>query len=407
MKFRYLPIVLAAAFAATTAFAGDFVKAPRGPGKEPQEKEISGITVKAAPQAMDAEELKEAPQEGTPRNIIYIIGDGMGQGSLRFTSLFLHSAYGKLFMEQLPAKGLLLTYSASSMVTDSAASGTALSSGYKTNNHTIGMTPDKKKYKSIAAVSLEAGKSVGVITNDPLTGATPSAFIGHVPSRTMSDELAADAAKCGYDILIGNQYDKPFRPADALGSRKDGRNLCEEMEDAGYIRVNSLDEFKSAEAGKKVLGFLPAPTEDTENLSLIAATAFERLNKNPKGFFLVIENTYADHGGHNNKPELTLNAVAMTDFVVQKAIEFALKNKDTLVVVTADHETGGIQPVINVNAQLPHVYYGSTGHTGDPVPLFAFGPGSAFFNGIHNNIEVAPYFAKLWGLKTGLEAPIE
>lgn len=272
-------------------------------------------------------------------------------------------------MEQLPVNGMALTYSANSPVTDSAASGTALSSGYKTNNGFVGMTPEKEALRSIAEEARDSGRSVGIITTDSLTGATPAAFSAHVPSRGMASEIAADQLGTNYQLLIGNGI-RAYLPEAEKGSRKDGRSIVDEFIGKGYIRIDSLDSFRNAEK-LPVFGFIDGWQQDTKLLSQIAAEAFERLSANPKGFFIMIEGHFPDYGGHGNNPELSANGPLMVDFTVRAALDFAKRNSDTLIVVTADHETGGLYCAPNYrDPQRPFIHYTTQSHTGAPVPGF-------------------------------------
>ena len=358
-------------------------------------KELRGTY--PAPEPVDAAELAEYPRTGTPKNIIFIIGDGMGQGAVKFAGLHAHARPQSLVMEQLPVNGMALTYSANSPVTDSAASGTALSSGYKTNNGFVGMTPEKEALRSIAEEARDSGRSVGIITTDSLTGATPAAFSAHVPSRGMASEIAADQLGTNYQLLIGNGI-RAYLPEAEKGSRKDGRSIVDEFIGKGYIRIDSLDSFRNAEK-LPVFGFIDGWQQDTKLLSQIAAEAFERLSANPKGFFIMIEGHFPDYGGHGNNPELSANGPLMVDFTVRAALDFAKRNSDTLIVVTADHETGGLYCAPNYrDPQRPFIHYTTQSHTGAPVPVFAFGPGSDRFSGVIENIAIPSTMAELWKL---------
>lgn len=350
-----------------------------------------------APEPVDPAELAKTPRTGTPKNIILIIGDGMGQGAVKLAGLHAHGRPQSLAMEQLPVNGMAKTASANSSVTDSAASGTALSSGYKTNNGYIGVTPEKQPMRSIAEEARDSDRSVGIITTDQLTGATPAAFSAHVPHRGMAQEIAEQQAKTGYQILIGNGA-KPFLPKSEKGTRKDDRNLVDELQKDGYIRIGSLEEFRKAEK-RPVFGFIGDWAQDTKLLSQISAEAMNRLAANPKGFFLMIEGHFPDHGGHGNNPEYSVNGPLMVDFTVKAALDFAKQNPDTLIVVTADHETGGIYCAPNPqNPKRPYILYTTKSHTGAPVPVYAFGPGSERFAGILDNTNIPSAMADLWKL---------
>lgn len=403
---QFLPLILAV-FALPLA-AADFARPPEKNTRTPRKQEYKLKRNHPAPAPVDAKELAAFPQNGTPRNIIFIIGDGMGQGAQAFASLHAHGAPDKLVMQQMPAAGLAQTFSANSSVTDSAASGTALSSGYKTNNSMIGVNPELKKFRSIAEAAQADGRAVGIMTCDSLAGATPAAFYAHEKHRYMGPEIAAWTVASNFDVLIGNGDRKPFLPKELKGKRADGRNICAELTAKGYLETSKEDALAKAPANSKVFGFMNFPLDDTASLARAAGLVFERLNASPKGFFVMVECAYPDWGGHGNKPDSSAGGVLMTDFLVRQALDFAMKHKDTLVVVTADHETGGISVSPNRDdPKNPHIYYNGTGHSGAPVAVFAFGPGSAFFNGVIDNIDIPRHFSKLWNLKIGLESEIK
>jgi len=345
---------------------------------------------------------------GTPRNIIMIIGDGMGQGALHGSSIAVHGATGRLLMEQLPVSGLVMTYSANSDVTESAASATALSGGYKTNNSTLGMCPDGKAYKSIAEAARDSGRSVGLITTDNMTGATAAAYLSHVPKRSLTDEIALWVAKSRFDFLVGDGIGHFLPQSQKRGKRKDDRDLVREMRAAGYAFCTSPDQVMQAPDGK-VLGLVDwgKVAGNVTVLSKVAGNAFARLDKNPKGFFAMVECSLPDAGGHGNDPDKTVNGVMNIEFVLREALDFAKRKGDTLVVVTADHETGAIQAITDPkDPHHPIFYYGCADHTDAPVALFAFGPGSDAFRGCIENSAVANSFAHCWNLRIGFQNPV-
>jgi alkaline phosphatase len=158
-----------------------------------------------------------ADESATPKNIVLIIGDGMGQGALKLTSLYQHRAEGRLLMEQLPVALLCTTHSASADVTDSAAAATALACGVKTDNHFLGVTSDRKRLTSYAEAARRGGRSIGLITSDAITGATPGGFYAHQESRSGYQGVASDAAASGFDVLIGNNNGRAMVPAPTGG----------------------------------------------------------------------------------------------------------------------------------------------------------------------------------------------
>lgn len=345
--------------------------------------------------------LADADEKAVPKNIILVIGDGMGSGALKLASLYQHKAEGQLVLQRLPTVGLCETYSASSDVTDSAAAATAVASGHKTANGMLGLSPDGKRLTPFTEVAHRAGYAVGLITSDALTGATPSGFYAHVDARGAYQKVADDAAVCGYEVLIGNANAKGwFVPKNAGGQRDDTRNVAEEMVAKGYAVIESREAFAQAAADKRVLGFMAKGTLDHETcLAELTETALARLSRDDKGFFLMVECTITDGGGHANNPEMTVRGTLQVDWAVRQAVAFARARGDTLVVVTADHETGGLDAIMSrTDPKRLVISYTSTNHTGVPVPVYAFGPGAQLFSGLFDNTDIAKKISALWSL---------
>ncbi len=358
------------------------------------------LTKKFVAPTLDAP-LDPATNASAPKNIVLIIGDGMGPGALKLTSLYQHAAEGRLVLEQLPVASLCTTRSASSNVTDSAAASTAFACGYKTNNGYLGLDPAKALVTSFADLAHRDGRAVGLITSDAITGATPAGFYAHEISRNSYQGVADDAAASSFDVLIGNANGKAwFLPKDKKGERKDARNLLNEMKASGYVVAETPRSFAKASADKRVLGFMDAPTlEPEKSLGKLTEIALARLGKNDKGFFLMVECAITDAGGHGNKPELTVRGTLQVDWAVKRALTFARKQGDTLVLVTADHETGGLTcGVTNTPPGKLVMNYATTSHTGVPVKFYAYGPGAHLFSGKIDNTDIAKTIARLWQL---------
>ncbi|MDR1009785.1 MAG: alkaline phosphatase [Opitutaceae bacterium] len=358
------------------------------------DKTYAAPTLGKPPAAFDANAI--------PKNVILIIGDGMGPGALQLTSLYQHKAEGRLVMEQLPVDTRCVTVSLGPSVTDSAAAATAFATGIKTKNSRLGMTEDKKAVVSIAeAASRQKGKSVAIITSDGITDATPAGFYAHVSARNYHEEIAVFAATSGYDILIGGVKGKPwfFGKDTADGKREDGRNLINEMASAGYACIENQAAFDQAPAGKRVVGFMPQGTLDSETcLADLEKTALGRLSRNDKGFFMMLECAITDKGGHGNNPELSVRGTLQVDWAVKAALEFAEARGDTLVMVTADHETGALSARISADGKLL-ISYATTSHTDIPVRFLAYGPGSGRFDRpLIDNTDVGRTIASLWDL---------
>ena len=345
--------------------------------------------------------LAKMADSAVPKNVIMVIGDGMGQGALKLTSLYQHKAEGRLLFEQLPVAGFCTTRSSNSEVTDSAAAATAFACGVKTVNGFLGITSDKKRLTAFTEVAHKEGRAVGLITSDAITGATPAGFFAHEVSRGSYQGVAQDAAASGFDILLGNSNGKAwFVPKADGGQRTDTRRVLDEMTAAGYTVSEDPAAFAKTRSDKRVLGFMGKGTLDSETcLAELTETALARLAKNDKGFFLMTECTITDGGGHGNKPELTVRGTIQVDWAVKAAVEFARKRGDTLVLVTADHETGGLTCCITNNPPGKLVIkYATTSHTGAPVKLYAYGPGAHLFSGTVDNTDIAKTICRLWNI---------
>jgi alkaline phosphatase len=345
--------------------------------------------------------LRLSDEAQTPKNVILIIGDGMGPGALQLTSLYQHKAEGRLIMEQLPVASFCTTLSLPTNVTDSAAASTAIASGIKTDNGSIGLTPDNRRLTPFTELARNEGRAVGLITSDALTGATPAGFFAHVDTRGAYQGVADHAAACGYDILIGNANGRGwFTPKAQGGQRTDTRDLLAEMGAAGYTVFEDRNGFDQAPADTRALGFMAKGTLDSETcLSQLTETAIKRLSRNDKGFFLMVECTITDGGGHSNNPELTVRGTLQVDWAVKTAVDFASENSETLVLVTADHETGGLSSTLTGNpAGKLVITYTTTSHTAKPVRLFAYGPGAHLFKGTVDNTDIGKNIRRLWNL---------
>jgi alkaline phosphatase len=340
-----------------------------------------------------------------PRNIILFIGDGMGAAHRQAARL---AAGGQLAMDRLPVQGGFYTGSANSAVTDSAAAATAMATGVKTYNGLLGMSPDQTVLTTILEQARHQGKSVGLITNTKVTHATPAGFAAHVPDRRMFTAIAGQMAAAGIDVLLGGGEDD-FLPDSATGCfpgkghRTDHRNLIEEMRKSGYTCVCGPEEFSALQPAKagKLLGLFSddgmerpfAPT-----LADMTAKALAILGKDPDGFFLMVEGGQIDWAGHDNDAANAIGDTLDLDRAVAVAAGFAARDGRTLLIVTADHETGGMavsaRPTGRADEDGPfktaddgtfYVTWETRQHTGLPVPVTACGPGSAPLQGEHEN----------------------
>lgn len=326
----------------------------------------------------------------TPKNVILFIGDGMGVAQL-FAGLTANR--GNLFIGNCKYIGFSKTSSSDRYVTDSAAGATAISTGTKTYNGAIGVGPDKNPIKTILEEASQKGKATGLVSTSSITHATPASFIAHQPSRSQEEDIATDFLKTDIDVFIGGGYD-------FFTQREDGRNLVDELVSKGYTVERELDKIE-AYRGKKLAG-LTAPkgngrvAERGNMLPVSTQTAIHVLQQNKKGFFLMVEGSFIDSGGHGNNTLQVVEEVLDFDRAVGRALDFAARDGNTLVVITADHETGGMS-IIDGSFETGMVKgsYTTGGHTGVMVPIFAYGPGASEFVGIMENTDIHAKIRKL------------
>ncbi|MBB4623116.1 alkaline phosphatase [Parabacteroides faecis] len=318
----------------------------------------------------------------SPKNIIILIGDGMGINQVQ--AAYTQNGGYLNMTNRCPFSGLRQTNSANKYTTDSAAGGTAIACGEKTNNGMVGMSADSIPMNSIIRLATLKGMSTGVISTSSITDATPASFVAHQPVRSMQEEIAEDFLNSDISLFIGGGL-KFFE------KRKDGRNISKELTDKGYKMAYTLEDVQPVENGK--LGVLMAedglkPVKERPANFLPDATqmALDLLSKNKKGFILMVEGSQIDWAGHNNDKEWMVNEMLDFDHAVGIALDFAERDGDTLVLITADHETGGVT-IANGDYEKKEitVKYNTGGHSASPVPFFSYGSGAELFSGFKDN----------------------
>lgn len=290
--------------------------------------------------------------------VFYFIGDGMGINQVNGAEMYLAEQEGRIGVKPLlfttfPAGTMATTFSATNSVTDSSAAGTALATGEKTYNGAVSMDDDKNVLSTVAERAKKVGRKVGIATSVSVDHATPAAFYAHQPNRSRYYEIALDLPKAGFDFYAGSGFLKPTTTAD----KKEAPNVFPIIEEAGYTIARGLDEYKekAADAKKMILiqkegadpSCLPYAIDHEEGdltLPEITESAVSFLSKgNKKGFFLMVEGGKIDWACHSNDPVTVFEEVIDLDNAVRVAYEFYKKHpKETLIVVTADHETGGM-----------------------------------------------------------------
>jgi alkaline phosphatase len=333
------------------------------------------------------------------KNVILLIGDGMGINQIASARIKLCGANGRLYIERMPVTGFINTHSIDNLIPDSASTGTAMATGFKTRNKMISVTPEGEKLISILEACQKKGMSTGLIATSRITHATPATFACHVKSRYNQEEIAVQLINSQIDIMLGGGRDF-FLPQTILGSkRKDNRNLVEEAQGKGYTYITTANQLKLTDSQKLLglfqMGYL-SQKDHVPSLGEMTEKSIELLNRNQKGFFLMVEGSQIDWAGHDNDTPELIKQMQFFDEAVKRALDFALKDQKTLVIVTADHETGGMSiyrgALNGVNMTIRWV---TTNHTGSPVPLFSFGPSALRFTGIHDNTEIPKILAEL------------
>ena len=325
---------------------------------------------------------KEEPQEQPKAmNVIYMIGDGMALPQVYAAMLASHE---KMTFSQFPYIGVVDTHSASNDITDSAAAGTASASDHKTNNAMLGVNPDSIPVKTVLEVMAEQGKETGIVVSSYVTHATPAAFYAKVPHRKQYEEIAVQMAENPYlNLIIGGGM-KHFN------QRKDSLDLVARMEnELGWKVYDTLDNIDITCKKYAVMAndnHMPPAAERGDFLPRAVKTALKTLDSAENGFFLMVEGSQIDFACHGNDSTWMMDEMLDFDYAIKVALDYAKEKGNTLVVVTADHETGGLTLPDPQGKYTNVVFDYSTGsHTCLPVLVYAYGPGAEQFTGWMQN----------------------
>jgi len=330
-----------------------------------------------------------------PKNIILMVGDGMGVAQIYAG---LTANHGTLNLEQCTTVGFHKNQASDQYVTDSAAGATAFASGQKTYNGAIGVDANGKSIPTILEEAEKNGLATGLVATCSITHATPACFISHQPSRSLDENIALDFLKTDIDVFIGGG--RKF-----FTQRNDGLNLSDSLKARGYQIANSIAEAQQITSGK-LAAFLADEQQArfsagrADELVKSTEVALQLLKSNKKGMFMMIEGSQIDWGGHGNDTQYIVDEMIDFDNAIGKVINFAKKDGKTLVVITADHETGGlILTGGDLNTRSVAGNFCSTDHTAVMVPVFSIGPGAERFSGIHENTFLFQEFTGLQNLK--------
>jgi alkaline phosphatase len=329
------------------------------------------------------------------RNVILLIGDGMGSAQVETCRRAAALAGRRLAMDSMPVTSLVITTSAGGEITDSAAAATAMATGRKTVNGRLGIGPDGEYLPNITESVRATGGLIGLVTNCSITSATPAGFVVHIPDRDSGRDIARAMVEAGPDVALGGGA-AFFMPT--LFER--ARPALDSALEKGYTVVMELDELEAAFTlpllGLFAMTDMPYELDrdlaEEPSLRQMTQKALALLAKSSgdAGFFLMVEGGRIDHACHAMDSNRLIAEVASLDDAVSAALEFARRRGDTLVVVTADHETGQLE-VTNDG----RIVFGHDGHTEALVPLFAEGPGQEWFSiGVLDNTDIARLIAR-------------
>ncbi len=359
----------------------------------------------------DFNSLAQTAKNASPKNIILLIGDGMGLSQVSSAYYF---GEGTPNFSRFPYIGLSNTSAASDKITDSAAGATAFASGVLTYNAAIGVDNDSVPVPTIVEQLSKEGLSTGLVATSSITHATPAAFYAHVKSRNQHEDIAAQLVASPVDFFAGGGKEFFF-------NRKDQTNYYDSLSAHGFVidttalnRPNKLDS-------KKRYGFLLADDGMPRMLDgrgdfLAKATkmALDHLSQDKDGFFLMVEGSQIDWGGHANDAAYLISELLDFDQTLGVALDFAKQHKNTLVIVTADHETGGYALSSTIEKQGMSADYNEItptfstgGHTATLVPVFAYGPGAERFAGVYKNTAIYDKMRALTKKKRGSSAERE
>ncbi len=336
-----------------------------------------------------------------PKNIIFMIGDGMGYNATEAAETYYQENLYKdtLAMYHLPVQGTSMTYSVTNQVTDSAAGGTALSTGFKTGNKIVAKSADKtKEYKTTLELAAEKGKSTGIVVTTPVVDATPADFTAHVNLRESYDEIAAQQL----EKLTDGTLDLVLGGGRAYYEGETNQSKLEKAKKSGVAYTNEWKDTKKAKL--PVVGLYADEEIDTtdEAMPSIAEMtdyALTQLSEDEDGFFLMVEGAQIDDFAEYNNLEMELKEIYDFDCAVAVAMRYVALHPDTVLIVTADHETGDVDYPQEMKSEdvLKETVYGTELHTYKSVPVLAAGYRTEELKGTHENTDIGIFVASLLG----------
>jgi alkaline phosphatase len=354
------------------------------------------------PEAQSAQPADGESQAPAARNVILFIGDGMGLGQVSAASDLLEFPGSRPAMIDTPHVALVRSWVADNLAPDSASTGTAMATGFKTRKKAVGVLEDGREVRNLFEVAHDHGRATGVITTSGVVDATPATFTVHVESRDDYHEIFEKMLASGTDLLIGGDWTH-FSKVKRNPAYLDLLARAEELgQEHGYQVIREPSSIDMVELPLLAL-FPPRPTGGNSHGPPLTATtlrAIELLRKDPDGFLLLVECEITDEFGHFNDIVEVMNGIRELNDAVAAALEATGSDGETLVVVTADHDTGTLAIVEGDYEEGRATVRWATGdHSTQWLPLFAFGPGAERFTGVLDNTEVGQLIAQVLGFE--------
>ena len=347
---------------------------------------------------------EKKPKTNTPKNVILLISDGTGLSQISSAYFYKKS---EVHYSRFKHIGLITTSSSKEDITDSAASGTAFSSGEKTYNGAIGVLEDSTQLKNIVEIASQKGVKTGLVATSSITHATPASFFAHVTDRDFEEKIALQLTHSEIDYFAGGG-------TQFFNQRQDALNLIDRLEANGFaIDTQSLKPIETIKSNHKQ-GFLlsndgmPKMIEGRGRfLPEATALGIAFLHQNDAPFFMMSEGSQIDWAGHDNDMDYLISELIDFDETIGRVLDFAEKDGETLVVVTSDHETGGFTLAgENYTTKEGKVYssysklepkFSTGGHSATLIPVFAYGPGAEHFSGVYDNTDIFHKIIKATG----------
>ena len=321
-------------------------------------------------------EIKDFSDNLKAKNIILAIGDGVGPNQITLSRIAIGGLDYRLFIDQMPYHGTSLTHSYNNLYTDSAAAATTWSTGFKTKTRYLSLDPDKKILETITEILYKKGYTSGIVATSSVIHATPAAFYAHIDNRYEYKNIAKQLINSSIDI--------------ALGGGKEFFDL-NKINDTHHVLTAKESLQSNFDYSKKLIGLFDDDGIERSNEKptqrQMTNFALEHLNKQCNGFFLMTEGSQIDWAGHDNDANKMVEEFRDFDLTIKDLIKFVNKNNNTLLIVTSDHETGGLQ-ILKQDGDKVIIQWGTGRHTSIPVGVQAYGPGAELFQGLMDNTDI-------------------